>query len=80
MKNIVMNFSRKEVMRNGFKAIVKKILSRMGKVNLQNGDPNLAALCFDFIGHTIVVDGLYERKELTIIVQWLKINNLIRGA
>jgi FkbM family methyltransferase len=78
MQDIIIK--KRDYFKSRFKTALNMILFRNNVNNLKNGYPNLAVFAFDHIGHSIAVDGIYEREELQIISEWLSKNNLIRGV
>lgn len=63
-----------------FKSLLNIILYKNNEHNIKSGYSNPAVFAFDHIGHSIAVDGIYEKDELQIIKEWLLKNNLIRGV
>jgi FkbM family methyltransferase len=50
---------------------VARTLHRLGHRHLAEGRPQMVVFAFDHIGHTINLEGLYERPELEGFMAWL---------
>lgn len=62
-----------------FRSIVCKFLNSNSLNHIKNGEKQLVAFTFDFIGHQINLKGFYERQELVATFNYLNEHNYING-
>jgi FkbM family methyltransferase len=70
---------RLEFIKTVFRSIVCKFLNACSLKHLANGEKQLAAYTFDFIGHQINLKGVYERQELIATFNFLSAHDYING-
>jgi len=61
---------------------IKLILRKILKLNLANTkkfNMNLAVFNHDYVSNDIIIDGIYEFKEITTIIEWLKFKKIKRN-
>jgi FkbM family methyltransferase len=68
-----------EFIKTVFRSIVCKILNSCSLNHIKNGEKQLVAFTFDFIGHQINLKGFYERQELVATFNYLSEHNYING-
>ncbi len=70
---------RLEFIKTVFRSIVCKFLNTCSLKHIANGEKQLVAYTFDFIGHQINLKGLYERQELIATFNYLSEHDYIHG-
>jgi FkbM family methyltransferase len=50
---------------------VSAVLHRLGRHHLTQGRRQMVVFAFDHIGHTVNLDGIYERSELEAFMAWM---------
>ncbi len=50
---------------------LRSLLHRSGKLHIADGRRQLVVFAFDHIGHSINLDGVYERDDLEVFFEWL---------
>lgn len=68
-----------EFIKTIFRSIVCKFLNRCSLNHIKNGEMQVVAFTFDFIGHQINLKGFYERQELAATFNYLNEHNYING-
>ena len=63
--------SRKETLLTLLKYPLRHFLKKLTKAHFDKGEPQLSLYSLDSISHTIMIDGIYEKRELELIIQWL---------
>lgn len=71
---------RLEFIKTIFRSIVCKFLNASSLTHIANGEKQLVAYTFDFIGHQINLKGIYERQELITTFHYLKEHDYIHGV
>jgi len=75
-----LKFSRLHFLKQMINRLVFRYLSVIAKQQLELGAHQVSVFSFDYIGHHINLDGVYERDELTTVIGYLNNNNLIKGS
>jgi len=70
---------RAEFVKTVLRSVLCKFLNRCSLSHIKNGEKQLVAFTFDFIGHQINLKGIYERQELLATFNFLKQQNYIDG-
>jgi len=65
--------SRKENLSTVKKHFIRKFLSQNSSQFLDSGFKSMAVYAFDYIGYTILIDGVYEIRELNLIKDFIKL-------
>ena len=65
------SISRKETLLTLLKYPLRHFLKKLAEVHFNQGKPQLSLYSLDYIGQTIMIDGIYEKRELELIEQWL---------
>lgn len=70
---------RFEFARIVFRSLLCKLLNAYSLKHIKNGEKQLVAYTFDFIGHQINLKGIYERQELITTFNYLDAHGYIQG-
>jgi FkbM family methyltransferase len=65
-------YARADVFESILNWAIEKQLFRLSKKHLQNGRRQVVEFSFDLVSHRVNLDGIYEIKELSTLVDWLK--------
>ena len=61
---------------------LEKLLLKLNSKNLKN-NKQIVLIAFDYVSTSITLDGIYEKDELKIFIEWikdLKLNNIFEGT
>ena len=75
-----MRLGRIHFLKQMINRVVFRYLSGIAKQQLEQGAHQVSVFAFDYIGHHINLDGIYERYELNLVIEYLKNNQLIKGS
>lgn len=70
---------RLEFLKVAFRSVICRLLNTYSLKHIANGEKQLVAYTFDFIGHQINLKGIYERQELLATFNYLQAHNYIHG-
>lgn len=79
-KKVSMKYNRSDYMHQIIKNITLWLIIRLNKSNKKNKPKNLIVYSGDLIGREIVVNGLFEAKELEILMKWLEEKKFDKGT
>ena len=65
------NFGRKKFFNLIFLIPMRKILTKISKDHLQEGNRQIVFPAFDYISNEIALDGVFEKKERVTFFRWL---------